>query len=285
MALSESGEQVESVLRKLLPRQGYKLLNNPRKRGERGADIIAQKGDVQAFIECIGYQEVPSLRSKQFYEAFFRAISRLQDGATKCVIALPARFDKGKRLRAKQYGQAWQRLGNAFPELEVWSVNVAQEVCEEHKWNDWPIEPFDNALSPSLDKKTSETSRYTEEFDLQGCSANVKDIYDKLKNTFLSVKNTLRFNPTKNYIGIVDKKQIAYIRPKRKKVRLIVLMAESEVRDILQSEHSKVASHSESAQRYWGGKNPNCAVDICDTDCWDEIPRLLTQLVEKHRET
>ena len=71
MALYESGEQVESVLRRLLPRQGYKLLNNPRKQGETGADVIARKGDVQVFIECIGYQENAPLRSKQFFEGFF----------------------------------------------------------------------------------------------------------------------------------------------------------------------------------------------------------------------
>jgi len=142
---------------------------------------------------------------------------------------------------------------------------------------------FEDAISPSPDEEILEAFQYTEEFLLQGCSSNVKNIYDKLKNTFLSVKNTLRFNPTKNYIGIVDSKQIAYAQPKRKKVRLIVLMAESEVRDILHSEHRKVVSHSESAQHYWGGKNPNCAVDIYDTECWDEIQRLLTQLIEKHQ--
>jgi len=142
---------------------------------------------------------------------------------------------------------------------------------------------FEDAVSPSPDEEISEAFQYTEEFHLQGCGENVKDIYIKLKDTFLSIKSTLRFNPTKNYIGVVDKKQIAYVQPKRKKVRLIVLMAEREVRDILHSEHHKVVSHSESAQHYWGGKNPNCAVDIYDTDCWDEIQRLLIRLVEKHQ--
>ena len=54
MALSVKSGQVESILRKLLPRRGYKLLNKPRTRGETGADIIAQKGDVRVSIECIG---------------------------------------------------------------------------------------------------------------------------------------------------------------------------------------------------------------------------------------
>ena len=111
MALSVTGEKVESVLCQLLPRQGYKLLNKPRKSGETGADIITQKGDIRVSIECIGFQEVAPLRSKQFYEVFFRAISRLKNGTSRCVIALPIRFKNGMNQRAEHYGEAWKRRG------------------------------------------------------------------------------------------------------------------------------------------------------------------------------
>jgi len=138
MALSVTGEQVESVLRKVLPQQGYKLKNAPRKKGETGADIIAEKYQVKLAIECIGFQEVPPLRSKQFYEAFFRTVSRLKDGAHRCVMALPARFGCGMNARAKHYGEAWRRIAEAFPELEIWLVDVRGKSYEAHKWNDWP---------------------------------------------------------------------------------------------------------------------------------------------------
>ena len=138
MALSVKGEQVESILRKLLPRQGYKLLNKPRKWGETGADIIAQKGDIRVSIECIGFQEVPPLRSKQFYEGFFRTISRLKNGATRCMLALPIRFKNGMNQHARHYGEAWNRIGNAFQELEVGFVDIEENAYEEHRWNDWP---------------------------------------------------------------------------------------------------------------------------------------------------
>ncbi len=138
MALSVTGEQVESILRKLLPQEGYKLLNKPRTQGETGADIIAKKNGMGIFIECIGFQKVPPLRSKQFYEVFFRAISRLKNGATRCILALPTRFKDGMNQRAEHYSEAWKRIGDAFPELEIWFVNITDEVYEEYKWNDWP---------------------------------------------------------------------------------------------------------------------------------------------------
>jgi len=145
--------------------------------------------------------------------------------------------------------------------------------------------PFSDALSPSPDKETAETSRYTEEFHLQNRQQKIVEIYKELRQAFINVKSSLRFNPTRHYIGVADVKLIAYVLVQKNRLRLVVLMAESEVKEILGSEYHKVVSHSESTQYSWGGNNPNCTVQIADTEHWDEIQRLLTQLVEKHQET
>lgn len=145
--------------------------------------------------------------------------------------------------------------------------------------------PFGDAFTPSPEKETIEPSQYTEEFHLQNRRPEVAEIYRKLKQEFFGVKNSLRLNVTKGYIGIADKKQFAFIVPQKKKVRLIVLLSEDETRCILQSGHHTVISHSESAQRFWGGNNPNCSVEIINTEYWDEIQKLLVRLVEKHQET
>ena len=128
MALSVTGKEVESVLRELLNRERYEIRNPRRKLGETGADIIVRKGTVDIYIECIGFQDHPPVRSKQFYEAFFRAISRLKDGAHLYVMALPVRFGQGMGQRAHHYGEAWKRIGEAFPELEIWLVDVEKKT-------------------------------------------------------------------------------------------------------------------------------------------------------------
>lgn len=145
--------------------------------------------------------------------------------------------------------------------------------------------PFEDALSPSPEKETTKASQYTEEFHLQNRQPEVVEIYEKLKQEFINVKNTLWFNPTKYYIGVGDRKQFAYIQLRKKKIRLVLLMAEDEVKETLTSAHHKVVSHSDSAQGFWGGENPNCSVEITDTDQWDEMQKLVTRLVEKHQET
>jgi len=145
--------------------------------------------------------------------------------------------------------------------------------------------PFEDAVSLSPDKEAAEPSQYTEEFHLEQCNEKAKAVYAKLRQQFLEVKSSLKLEPTQNYIGVVDRRRIAYIQPKGKKLHLIMLMAENEVRGILTSGYHKVVSFSESRQQSWGGKNPNCAVTIYDTDHWDEIQKLVATLVEKHQET
>lgn len=129
-------DRTEACLRTLLADEGYEL-NKPRRNGQTGVDIIATKGNEQLHVEVIGFKSSPPARSKDFYEVFFRAISRIKDGATLCVIALPSRSADGLPLRARQYGIAWQRLGQAFPELQIWLVDVENQSYTRATWNEW----------------------------------------------------------------------------------------------------------------------------------------------------
>ena len=137
MAQLISSHDAERCLRACLEAEGYKL-SSPRKNGETGVDLNASQGNEVYDIEVIGFKESPPARSKDFYEVFFRAISRLKDGAESIVIALPERFGIGLNQRAAHYGEAWKRIGDAFPELEIWLVSCEQPYSyKRKKWNEW----------------------------------------------------------------------------------------------------------------------------------------------------
>jgi len=129
-------EQVEEVLRLRLREEGY-ILSANRAYGETGTDIIASKGTEQLHIEAIAFKSSPPARSKDFYEIFFRAISRIKLGATLCVIALPKRFGDGLHQRASAIGAGWVKLGDAFPQLEIWLVDTEQGTYRRTTWNSW----------------------------------------------------------------------------------------------------------------------------------------------------
>lgn len=127
---------VEQTLRDILLSEGY-ALTNPRANGETGVDIVATREGTSVHIECIGFKSSPPARSKDFYESFFRIISRLNEGATRLVIALPVRSKLGLPARARQYREAWPRIAVAFPELEIWLVDTDLKSVSYHTWTEW----------------------------------------------------------------------------------------------------------------------------------------------------
>jgi len=136
MAALITSKEVETIVRAALAEEGYKT-SLERGYGETGTDIIAERKDELLHIEAIAFKSSPPARAKDFYEVFFRAVSRLDDGVTACVIALPSRFGMGLPQRARAIGRAWQRIGKAFPELKIWLVDTSDGSIVRTEWNSW----------------------------------------------------------------------------------------------------------------------------------------------------
>jgi hypothetical protein len=128
--------EVEKVLRGLLKNEGYSL-SRQRRYGETGVDIIASKDGESWHIECIGYKSSGPTRAKDFYESFFRVVSRLNDSAKHLVIALAKQAEVGLPARAKQHKIAWERIAVAFPELEIWFVDTDEKRYFRRTWAEW----------------------------------------------------------------------------------------------------------------------------------------------------
>ena len=127
---------IEECLRGLLSKEGF-ALSATKSHGETGVDIKATKGPEAYFIEVIGYKPAGPARAKDFFESFFRAISRLNDGAKHCVIAWSNRGAAGLPARARQHREAWARISRAFPELEIWLVDTENRRYEKTSWGEW----------------------------------------------------------------------------------------------------------------------------------------------------
>ncbi len=132
---------------------------------------------------------------------------------------------------------------------------------------------FGDAVESATAMQSVDSSQYSEEFHLKDCNENVNDIYNKLKKSFLKIKNTLTFNPVKYYIGVRDIKNIAAIRFRKRKLLVEFDLSEDEVN--LESKHHKI--------RLYSSRGP--MVEIDDTNYWDEIQKLIVKLVERHQDT
>jgi len=136
MPSTVKNSEVERVLRDLLKSEGY-TLSHLRGYGETGVDIIARREGESWHIECIGYKSSGPARAKDFYESFFRVVSRLNDGAKHLVIALAKQAEVGLPARAKQHKIAWERIAVAFPELEIWFVDTDEKSYFRRTWAEW----------------------------------------------------------------------------------------------------------------------------------------------------
>jgi predicted transport protein len=167
-----------------------------------------------------------------------------------------------------------------------WSKLVKIVVLKEYRCNDDKIlsltPDFESvALGEISEAKTEEEATgkipRTEEYHLDGVEPKIKDAYQIIKSRLQGFKPSLRFNPQKYYISIVDKKNFAYIYIRKKKLMVTVMLPEDVVRNSVK--HHKVDSESEGVKKFYGGE---CAtVTVEDKSNLDEIIDLLKIPVSK----
>ena len=137
MTTSATNSGIEGVLRDLLKDEGYKL-NKKTGLEKLGPDIKASMDDKDWYIEIIKNQESGIERIQDFYQAFFQALSRLNNkGCKHIVIAMPQSMRKILPVRAKIYKIAWKRIAEAFPELEIWLVDTETKKYQKTSWLYW----------------------------------------------------------------------------------------------------------------------------------------------------
>ncbi len=122
-------------------------------------------------------------------------------------------------------------------------------------------------------------SHYTEECHLEGRSPIVRDLYTKLKSTFLSTGSPVNFKPVKGSIRIWigKRRNIAEIFFRKETLDL-------ECRRLGKNDTGGILKHH--TVRHYVHPGIICErVKICDTDHWDEIQKLITRLVIRHQLT
>ncbi|MDD2404764.1 MAG: hypothetical protein PHI56_09505, partial [Victivallaceae bacterium] len=116
---------------------GYKF-SSKKGIGKLGPDIKAVKDKEVLHIEVIGYAESGLERVGDFYEAFFSSLSRLNEKDCRhCIIAMPSFSKKLMPIRAKIHKVAWKRIAEAFPELEIWLVDIENKKYQKTTWISW----------------------------------------------------------------------------------------------------------------------------------------------------
>lgn len=123
-------------------------------------------------------------------------------------------------------------------------------------------------------EEDTEDDAYDEEYHLSGSFEIVKKCFAELKLALATSVNGASFRYRKYYVAARKTKNFAFFHFRRKKIELVVTclpdFAERFVKNY------KIRNHSQSVQRYWGGKS--CSI-VVDSDAYlGQVENLLRQI-------
>lgn len=158
---------------------------------------------------------------------------------------------------------------------DTWDKMVKVEIIKQYKNNEEII----LALSPDFEEiglieqipQEETQEKYTEAFHLGGVEENVQLIYERIRRAMLELDSNIKINPQKYYISLRKKKNFAYLRIKKKKMR-IVIMLPYEVGKKSITKH-KPTQLAESVQKFYGA--PCFEVVLENEENLDEIIKTL----------
>lgn len=137
---------------------------------------------------------------------------------------------------------------------------------------------FENIESIDIVSSEQETNdlstAYTEDFHLEGVSNQIREIYFELKKEILSKIPDVIFNSQRYYISLRIKRNFAFIKIKQKKITIIPMMPEQEIRKRITG--YEIESLAQSVQNFYNGA---CArVVIKDNIRLSEVVSLLKEI-------
>lgn len=169
---------------------------------------------------------------------------------------------------------------------DTWGSMVSLVIVKKFKHKDdviYSVHPdfndiqYGDAETTTL-KRSNKVFYLTEEEKLNQTSQAAKEAYLKVKSEILLINEEIVFNPQRYYLSVSFVRNIAFYKFRRKKIRVVLMLPEEEIRNIIK--HHTIIPLSASVQKFYNG--PCCAVDIMDSEHIEEIITAFKILIEKH---
>ncbi len=235
---------------------------------------------ITKFIGFINSQNYDTLITKIWEEVQSDKILKKQFGETKelykfikdtmannCNILLVIDDLKQELNEMNSVYQEWNRL--------VKQICIKKHINKNETMYD--ITPEFKDIEDTYLSEDVELQQTNEDFHLANKSDVVKCIYSKLKAKLLADNPNLIFNPQKYYISIKANNNFAFLKFRKKKIKIVINMPYDKVKALVKN--NIVQELSESVQKFYFHKpNSCCAIVVSDVNYIDEVIELLKQL-------
>jgi len=159
-------------------------------------------------------------------------------------------------------------------------VAILKEYCQMDNNNSiFTLSPdFENIENIDIvsEKQDEEKNKsvYSESFYLEDVDDNVMTVYTKIKEILIDKIPTLQFNSQRYYISLRKKRNFAFLKIRKKKIGIIVMLKEEKIREKI-TKH-EISPLTESVQKFHNG--PCARIEIENDRNIDEIINLLIEI-------
>ncbi len=122
--------------------------------------------------------------------------------------------------------------------------------------------------------ESSKPTNYTIDFHLDGIPEEIKEIFNKLRFELTELIPTLSLNPQRYYISLRKKRNFAFLKIRKKKIAIVVMMKEEIIRDRIKNYN--VETLSQGVQNFYNG--PCARIDLSNKDNLQEVIDLLVEI-------
>lgn len=165
---------------------------------------------------------------------------------------------------------------------DTWGKLVKVQIIKKYVNNQetaYSMEPdFENIEYNYIQQEATDEgldNDITEEYHLEDVDPQVKALYYRLKENILGLNSGLIFNPQKYYISVRNSRNIVFLKFRKKKIRMIVMLPFETITSKIKKH--QVKSLSQSVRDFYNGEC--AAIDVVDLNDLGEIVDLVRELV------
>lgn len=225
-----------------------------------------QKELVEKLFTTINTDASLKRRFKKYLgdQEIFKFLSDLLDASQNILLVIDGAKPELPEI-TDTYSDTWGKMVRVL-EVKKFSTKEGSIVS---------VDPAFENLEFSYEEPIADTEKkatqYSEEFHLEGSTDTVKEIFEHLKQMVRDADDSFCFNPQKYYISIKGPKNVVFLKIRKKKVRMIVMLPEIDIR--LAISNHPVKTLSQPVQNFYNGLC--AAVDVDSLQNIDEIDTLI----------
>lgn len=131
-------------------------------------------------------------------------------------------------------------------------------------------------IEPLAEEEKAE-ERYTENYHLEDADKNIVIVYEKIKNSMLKLDSDIKANPQKYYISLRKNKNFAYIKVRKRKIHIVIMLPYETGNDLIKKH--KLTQLSKGIQDWYNG---SCFQVTLENE--DNLEEIMKTLEEAYRQ-